>query len=244
MPTNHRTNVKPNKPFKGRHATKSALKEKAKGRLPGSGPSSSSSRSRSSHQHSAAESKTARRNTTKQLQAQKRAQLVHDQRLFQGRAGVPRVVCVVELGDGLDSRRCVRELCAALGDDEVPDDQPVVNVECVPPDPTRGSGEGTLRSLTSRPPHRLRPHSASRFKTSLQFLFPPKRDYFAILDAAKAADYVLFLLSDETDVSPWGETLLRSLQAQGVPEVVSVVQVRALARPSSPPFQAPLPTRS
>lgn len=68
------------------------------------------------------------------------------------------------------------------------------------------------------------PRSASRFKTSLQFLFPPKREFYAILDAAKAADYVLFLLSDETDVSPWGETLLRSLQAQGVPEVVSVVQ--------------------
>lgn len=133
MPTQHRTNVKPNKPFKGRHATKSALKEKAKGRLPGSGPTTSSSRSKSSHQQSAAESKVARRNTTKQLQAAKRASLVGQQRLYQGRNGVPRVVCVVELGEGLDGRRCVRELCAALGEEEVDVDQPVVKVECVSP---------------------------------------------------------------------------------------------------------------
>jgi hypothetical protein len=138
MPTNHRTNVKPNKPFKGRHATKSALKEKAKGRLPGSGPTSSSARSRSAHQPSAAEGKQARRNHARQLQQQKRSKLVADQRLFAGRQGVPRVVCVVELGDGLDARRCVRELRGALGEDvdelaaaDGKDAEPVVNVECV-----------------------------------------------------------------------------------------------------------------
>lgn len=140
MPTNHRTNVKPNKPFKGRHATKSALKEKAKGRLPGSGPTSSARRSRSSHTPSVAESKLARRNQAKQVQKTKRAQIVEDQRVFKGRGAVPRVVAVVELGQGLDARRAVRELRGALSqgddDDQHDDDaksrhQPVVTVEYV-----------------------------------------------------------------------------------------------------------------
>jgi pre-rRNA-processing protein TSR1 len=64
-----------------------------------------------------------------------------------------------------------------------------------------------------------------RFKTSLQFIIPPARDLYTILDSTKAADYVVFLLSDETDVSEWGDTLLRCLQGQGIGEAVAIVQV-------------------
>jgi pre-rRNA-processing protein TSR1 len=64
---------------------------------------------------------------------------------------------------------------------------------------------------------------AERFKTSLQFINLPYGAFYQTLDACKAADYVLFLLSPVTEVTAWGDTLLRSLQAQGLPTVVSVV---------------------
>jgi pre-rRNA-processing protein TSR1 len=132
----HRPHLKQqNKPFKSGHASKGALKQAAKGRLPGSNPSAGGSSKSSSTNHlSTAQTKLNRRNTTKQLQQQKRAALVRDQRLFSGRGGVPRVVCVVELGEGTDGRRCVRELAGVLGEEgeglEV-DGKGVVNVRCV-----------------------------------------------------------------------------------------------------------------
>jgi pre-rRNA-processing protein TSR1 len=46
---------------------------------------------------------------------------------------------------------------------------------------------------------------------------------YAALDACKAADYVLFLLSSTVEVDDWGDTLLRTLQAQGLPQVVTAV---------------------
>jgi hypothetical protein len=106
----HRATTKTaNKAFKSGHASKGSLKQKAKGRLPGKESSTS--------HLSSAQTKLARRNTTKQLQQQKRAALVQEQRLFQGRGGVPRIVCVIELGDGTDARRCVKELAGVLGEE-------------------------------------------------------------------------------------------------------------------------------
>lgn len=64
---------------------------------------------------------------------------------------------------------------------------------------------------------------AERFKTSLQFYLLPYRNFYAALDACKVADYVLFCLSAVQEVDEWGDLLLRCLQAQGLPEVVSVV---------------------
>jgi pre-rRNA-processing protein TSR1 len=41
------------------------------------------------------------------------------------------------------------------------------------------------------------------------------------------ADYVVFILSPTVEVDTWGDTLLRALQAQGLPEVVSVMSADA-----------------
>ena len=46
---------------------------------------------------------------------------------------------------------------------------------------------------------------------------------YAALDACKAADYVVFVLSSSVEVEEWGDGLLRILQAQGLPDVVTVV---------------------
>jgi pre-rRNA-processing protein TSR1 len=64
-------------------------------------------------------------------------------------------------------------------------------------------------------------YRAERFKTSLQFVNVPYGSLYAALDTAKCADYVVFVLSPTVEVSPWGDTLLRALQAQGMPEVVA-----------------------
>lgn len=62
-----------------------------------------------------------------------------------------------------------------------------------------------------------------RFKTSLQFIQLAFGDFYASLDACKVADYVVFVLSSSVEVGAWGETVLRTLQTQGLPDVVSVV---------------------
>lgn len=66
-------------------------------------------------------------------------------------------------------------------------------------------------------------YRAERFKTSLQFIPLPYRSLYAALDACKVADYVVFVLSATREVDEWGDLLLRCLQAQGLPEVVTVV---------------------
>ena len=62
-----------------------------------------------------------------------------------------------------------------------------------------------------------------RFKTSLQFIQLVYGDFYAALDACKVADYVVFVLSPSMEVGAWGETVLRTLQTQGLPDVVPVV---------------------
>lgn len=62
-----------------------------------------------------------------------------------------------------------------------------------------------------------------RFKTSLMFLPVHYGRTLDALDAAKAADFILFLLSPTVEVPRGSETLLRILQAQGLPNVVSAV---------------------
>lgn len=64
---------------------------------------------------------------------------------------------------------------------------------------------------------------AERFKTSVQFQNISYGDFYTALDACKVADYVLFVMSSAVEVNSWGETLLRTLQAQGFPEAVTVL---------------------
>ena len=62
-----------------------------------------------------------------------------------------------------------------------------------------------------------------RFKTSLQFIQLAYGDFYAALDACKVADYVVFVLSPVVEVGTWGETVLRTLQTQGLPDILSVI---------------------
>lgn len=61
----------------------------------------------------------------------------------------------------------------------------------------------------------------------------PYRNFYAALDACKVADYVVFVMSSTVEVDQWGDTLLRTLQSQGLPDVVSVVSPDGQLDPKS-----------
>jgi pre-rRNA-processing protein TSR1 len=78
-----------------------------------------------------------------------------------------------------------------------------------------------------------RGNRADRFKTSLQFRTVAYGKFFVALDACKVADYVVFVLSSTVEVNAWGDTLLRTLQAQGLPDVVTVVSPNRSLEPKT-----------
>ncbi|TFK53482.1 DUF663-domain-containing protein [Heliocybe sulcata] len=143
---------------------------------------------------SAAQARQNRRNHAKQVQLQKRQSLVASTRIFNGVDGAPRIVAVVPLSPDAYPSHASRALAEAL--DVGSEDCPETGVWKI---------------------------KAERFKTSLQLINLPYRSLYATLDAVKGADYVLFVLSPTTEVDAWGDTLLRALQAQGLPTVVSAI---------------------
>ncbi|EIM82849.1 ribosome biogenesis protein tsr1 [Stereum hirsutum FP-91666 SS1] len=177
-----------NKNFKSKHATKSSLKELAKGKVQRPSPKASSA------SNAAAQSKLNRRNHAKQTQSTKRQALVSATRIFSGVDGAPRIVAVVPLTEDVNAKAAASALAASL--DVSVDDMPEQGIWKI---------------------------KAERFRTSLQFINLAYRDLYATLDACKAADYVVFILSPTVEVTPWGDMLLRTLQAQGLPDVVSVI---------------------
>ncbi|KIJ61283.1 hypothetical protein HYDPIDRAFT_96707 [Hydnomerulius pinastri MD-312] len=185
----HRATLKQqNKAFKSKHATKSSLKEIAKGRTQRPSPKSPAV-------STAAQARLNRRNTQKQAQAAKRAALVTATRIFNGVDGAARVVAVIPLCEDVRVAEAVRALGSAAAEeiDGISENSPMWKMK------------------------------AQRFKTSLHFIPVPYGRPWDALDAAKAADYVLFLLSPTVEVSQAGDTLLRTLQAQGLPTVVSAI---------------------
>ncbi|KAF8498834.1 ribosome biogenesis protein tsr1 [Hysterangium stoloniferum] len=191
MSHHHRPTLKQqNKPFKSKHATKSATKNLAKGRVARHSQKSTILNSLT------AQSRVNRRNTAKQMQLRKRQALVASTRIFNGVDAAPRVVAVIPLCPDVYAQDVVRVLSSSFDTD--------INVEDCP--------ESGLWHL-----------KAERFKTSLQFTLLLYRNLFATLDACKVADYIVFVLSATQEVDEWGDLLLRCLQAQGLPEVVTLV---------------------
>ncbi|EPT04631.1 hypothetical protein FOMPIDRAFT_1034765 [Fomitopsis schrenkii] len=142
----------------------------------------------------AAQTRLNRRNNSKQAQTKKRQELISATRIFNGVDGAPRIVAIVPLTDDASAQ----EVAVTLA-------------QSVDPSAEGPSNDGAWKL------------GADRFKTSLQFIPLPYKQLYATLDACKAADYVVFVLSSNVEVDAWGDTLLRTLQAQGLPEVVTVV---------------------
>ncbi|KAJ3080894.1 hypothetical protein HK102_002740 [Quaeritorhiza haematococci] len=140
-------------------------------------------------------SKADRRNAAKLVQQRKKEDIVAANRLFQGAEGAPKIVAVVPLCPDVDSRTVVKHIFESV--DEPYYERP---------------GPITL--------------DVPRFRQRLQLipLNSEKRNLLHILDAVKVADYVLFVVSAEVEVDSFGELVLSTIKAQGVPTVLSVVQ--------------------
>lgn len=110
----HRPTLKQsNKPFKSKHASKSSLKEAAKGKVQRQTPVQSTSNK------DAATTRLNRRNKAKQNQSKKRESLISATRIFSGVDGAPRIVAVVPLcDDGTDTLDAVKTLASALDEEE------------------------------------------------------------------------------------------------------------------------------
>ncbi|KAG7098314.1 hypothetical protein E1B28_000275 [Marasmius oreades] len=198
----HRATLKQqNKRFKSKHATKSSLKEAAKGRIPRQSPKTSPTQTQThSHSHSSSQLRLNRKNAAKQAQIKKRNALISATRLFNGVDGAPRIIAVVPLTRDVSPSGTVKALARAGAG--------AVDLE----------GEG--QNVPEKGVWKMR---ADRFKTSLQFITVPYRDFYGALEACRVADYTLLVLSPTNEVDTWGDTLLRTLQAQGLPSVVTVV---------------------
>lgn len=63
-----------------------------------------------------------------------------------------------------------------------------------------------------------------RFRQTLQYM-PCKYDLINALDMCRMADFVVVVLSAEVEVDEQGEMMLRSIESQGVSNVITTVQV-------------------
>ncbi|KAF8058804.1 ribosome biogenesis protein tsr1 [Lyophyllum atratum] len=202
----HRPTLKQsNKRFKSKHATNLRSRMLPKVRVSYPWPSRDALKT-SSTANGAAQSRLNRRNNAKQVQATKRSALVSATRVFNGVDGAPRIVAVIPLSADINPRSVVLSLAESLD----------VSAEDCPQ-----TGLWKMK--------------AERFKTSLQFINVPYKNFYAALDACKVADYVVFALSTTVEVDGWGDTLLRTLQAQGLAEVVTVTAPDSTLDPKARP---------
>ncbi|KAG6820822.1 hypothetical protein H0H93_011116 [Arthromyces matolae] len=206
-----------NKRFKSKHATKSSLKDAAKGRVARSSLKSSTT-------NASAQTRLDRRNNAKQAQVKKRSALISATRVFSGVDGAPRIVAIIPLCPDVDPKTVVSSLAESL--DVSADDCPQ-------------SGLWKMKYVDLHFPIFLQilmhNRRAERFKTSLQFIIVPYGNFYASVDACKVADYVTFALSTSVEVDTWGDTLLRTLQAQGLPDVVTLAASNPTIDPKARP---------
>ncbi|KAA1070029.1 hypothetical protein PGT21_002791 [Puccinia graminis f. sp. tritici] len=177
-----------NKPFKARHATKGSLKQVAKGRL-----EKDSNTSKSKHASQTGQ-KANRKNQAKQLQAHKAALQAGCQKVFSGPNPAPRVIAILALSEDVD---------------------PLVDVL----NPIRSASNLTHPiDPSSRTISFTWPTSSRSSPSLLQFLLIPHRTPLGqVLSTVSASDFLITSLSAVEEVTAWGESTLRAIQALGGP---------------------------
>ncbi|KAG0163285.1 hypothetical protein DFQ28_000191 [Apophysomyces sp. BC1034] len=110
-----------NKPFRSRHATKSALKAVSKGKV---------NRVPIKQASQKVVSKADRRNAAKTLQQKKREEITRVNRVFEGRHGAPKIVPVLPLCPDSDVDAAIASLYRSLGQEpSLPGQTSILNVE-------------------------------------------------------------------------------------------------------------------
>lgn len=185
----HRNTTKvSHKPFKSRHATKSLIRDLAKGKIEGT---EKKPNRRTPHQQ--VMSKFDRKNQARQIRQVKHQQNIKSSSIFTGQNGAPRVIVVVPLCEDMDAVAAIQRLNQA------------VDAESLWP------LEGHMRVRVDR------------FKQNLVYV-PVERDLMTALDACRLADFVVFLLSPTKEPGAEGELLLKTIEGQGVSNVLTMVQ--------------------
>ena len=141
-------------------------------------------------------SRVDRRNAARVNQKKKRSEVMALQRLIGGASGAPKIVAVIPLCPDIDPLHVASSI---LSHDDVE----------------------TFDEIDGKRPGQ-RTVFLTRLKQRLTVLVPPPRDLFAVLDAAKVADFVLFLYSTTVEVDDFGELIQTALFAQGMPSTINV----------------------
>ncbi|CAK7272182.1 ribosome bioproteinsis protein tsr1 [Sporothrix epigloea] len=145
--------------------------------------------------HQQVMSKLDRRNQNRQRQLEKQKEHRQEASIFSGRDAAPRNVAIIPLCGDCNTFEAVKALNSSLD----------IEVEV-------GSTGGALRV------------PVDRFKQQLQYIIlPPDRDVLASIDAARAADFVVLLLSATEEVDERGELILRSVESQGMTTLFTAV---------------------
>ena len=139
-------------------------------------------------------SKLDRRNQAKQKRIMKDQSHTQATNVFAGKDGAPRIVAVIPLCEDVDLSVAIKSLNSSIDLEE--------------------------EEVSQVGLHHVR---VDRFKQRLAYLTIEK-NLFAALDACKAADYVMFVLSAEEEVDELGEQILRCIEGQGVSNVYTAVQ--------------------
>lgn len=186
----HRATLKKDhKPFKSRHASKGQLKNMNKGKVEKSGGLGKLVRGIS---------KIERKNTHKQLKANKLLETKEARKLFEGATGADKIVTVISLTSDMSSGAILSQMLNAAKE----------------PEQAEFEFEAPAVLLMKLP----------RYKSNAKFILPDLTNLLAMLDACKVSDYVIFGLSASQEIDPaYGEQILRAVIAQGVASVVGVL---------------------
>ncbi|KAL2872777.1 small subunit rRNA maturation protein TSR1 [Aspergillus lucknowensis] len=187
-PHHHRSTTKTtHKAFKTGHASKRALKDKAKGKV------ERQERGTRKTPHQQLMSKLDRKNQARQKQQLKQQERAQANSIFSGQNGAPRHVAIVPLSVDIDTTAVIRALNQSV---DVPSDVSLNTISRVRID---------------------------RFRQNVQYI-PAKYDLMSALDACRLADFVVVAVSAQVEVEEQGELLLRSIEGQGISNVVAMVQ--------------------
>ena len=212
----HRSTTKQiQKPFKSRFASKSALKDLAKGTnllliisttlltCPlGKVERHREDRGKRQTPHQQSMSKVARRNQARQLRIHHREKKENESFIFQGKNGAPKHVVILPLSDKIDARVLIQEFNDSVNATSSISEDGFAKVE------------------------------VDRFNRNLLYM-PAGRDIINALDTCRLADWVVLAATPDQDFSAAEDALLRAIEGQGITNVVAVVQEASQAQPSS-----------
>lgn len=147
--------------------------------------------------HQVVMSKLDRKNQARQRLLQKQQERAQTISIFSGQNGAPRQTAIVPLAESINVAAVIRALNESV---DVPSDV---------------SGNISGDSIA-----RVR---IDRFKQNLMFM-PAKYDLINALDVCRVADFVILVLPTDVEVEEEGENILRSIEGQGISNVLVMAQ--------------------